>query len=94
LIPLGVAKDASVLLNISEKVVDRGNKNAVTDAAVAAMMARTAIFGALFSVKTNLTSIKDKTFVEDIKSQVREIESTIERKEKDILAKIDLMQSL
>ena len=90
LIPLGVAKDASELLDLAEKVVDRGNKNAVTDAAVAAMMARTAILGALFNVKINLTSIKDKTFVEDVKNQVHEIESTVAQKEKNILSKIDL----
>ena len=90
LIPLGVAKDASDLLNLAEKVVNRGNKNAVTDAAVAVMMARAAILGALLNVKINLNSIKDKNFVEDIKSQVQEIESTVEWKEKNILAKIDL----
>ena len=90
LIPLGVAKDASDLLNLAEKVVNRGNKNAVTDAAVAVMMARAAILGALLNVKINLNSIKDKNFVEDIKSQVQEIESTVEWKEKTILAKIDL----
>ena len=90
LIPLGVAKDASDLLNLAEKVVKRGNKNAVTDAAVAVMIARAAILGALLNVKINLNSIKDKNFVEDIKSQVQEIESTVEWKEKTILAKIDL----
>lgn len=90
LIPLGVAKDASDLLNLAEKVVKRGNKNAVTDAAVAVMIARAAILGALLNVKINLNSIKDKNFVDDIKSQVQEIESTVEWKEKTILAKIDL----
>jgi len=90
LIPLGVAKDASELLDLAEKVVDRGNKNAVTDAAVAAMMARTAILGALFNVKINLNSIKDKNFVEDVKNQIQEIESTVEQKEREIFSKIDL----
>jgi len=90
LIPLGVAKDASELLDLAGKVVVRGNKNAVTDAAVAAMMARTAILGALLNVKINLKSIKDLSFVKDVADQVQEIESKVERKEKNILAQIDV----
>jgi len=90
LIPLGVAKDASELLDLAGKVVTRGNKNAVTDAAVAAMMARTAILGALLNVKINLKSIKDLSFVKDVADQVQEIESRVERKEKNILNQIDL----
>ena len=44
-----------------------GNKNAVTDGLVAAMMARTAILGALLNVKINLGSIKDDTFVDELR---------------------------
>ena len=90
LVPLGVAKDASELLDLAETVAIRGNKNAVTDAAVAAMMARTAVLGALLNVKINLKSIKDNTFQKDVGSQVREIESGVENKEKNILRQIDV----
>jgi formiminotetrahydrofolate cyclodeaminase len=90
LIPLGVAKDAFELLDLAGKVVVRGNKNAVTDAAVAAMMARTAILGALLNVKINLKSIKDLSFVKDVMDQVKELELSVERKEKNILDQIDL----
>jgi len=90
LIPLGVAKDASELLDLAGKAVAMGNKNAVTDAAVAAMMARTAILGALLNVKINLKSIKDLSFVTDVADQVQKIESRVERKEKNILNQIDL----
>lgn len=90
LIPLGVAKDASELLDLAGKAVARADKNAVTDAAVAAMMARTAILGALLNVKINLKSIKDLSFVKDVADQVQEIEARVERKEKNILNQIDL----
>lgn len=94
LAPLSVAKDAVELLDIAGQVVERGNKNAVTDAAVAVMMARTAILGAILNVKINLDSIKDKAFVEDLKNQIQGVRLKAEQKEKDILNKIDLMQSL
>jgi formiminotetrahydrofolate cyclodeaminase len=90
LIPLGVAKDASELLDLAEKVVVRGNKNAITDAAVAAMMARGAILGALLNVKINLKSIKDISFVKDVMGQVTELESRVESREKNILDQIDV----
>jgi len=90
LVPLSVAKDAFELLDLAEKVAIRGNKNAVTDAAVAAMMARTAVLGALFNVKINLKSIRDNSFVKDVADQVQEIESRVESKEKNILNQIDL----
>ena len=90
LIPLSVAKDASELMDLAEKVATRGNKNAVTDAAVAAMMARTAILGALLNVKINLKSIKDFSFVKDVMRQVTDLELRVERREKNILNQIDL----
>jgi len=90
LIPLSVAKDASELLDLAGKVVTKGNKNAVTDAAVAAMMARTAILGALLNVKINLKSIKDLSFVKDVMGQVRDLESRVARREKNILDQIDV----
>jgi len=90
LIPLGVAKDASKLLDLAGKVVTKGNKNAVTDAAVAAMMARTAILGACLNVKINLKSIKDLSFVKDVMGQVRELELRVARREKNILDQIDV----
>ena len=90
LIPLSVAKDASELLDLAGKVVTRGNKNAVTDAAVAAMMARTAILGALLNVKINLKSIKDLSFVKDVMGQVRDLELRVARREKNILDQIDV----
>jgi len=90
LVPLGIARDAGHILDLAGKVVAEGNKNAVTDGAVAAMMARTAVLGALLNVKINLASIKDVSFVEDISRQIREIESGVDYKEKEILSKVGL----
>ncbi|WP_315122066.1 cyclodeaminase/cyclohydrolase family protein [uncultured Clostridium sp.] len=89
-VPLNVAKDAFDLLPWAEKVVLKGNQNAVTDGAVAAMSARTAVLSALYNVKINLGSIKDEDFVKDITKEVEELESKVNDIEKDILAKVNL----
>lgn len=67
LVPLNTAKMAAEIFPLAEAAVRSGNKNAVTDGLVAAMMARTAILGALLNVKINLGSIKDDSFVDELR---------------------------
>ena len=67
LVPLNTAKMAAEIFPLAEAAVRSGNKNAVTDGLVAAMMARTAILGALLNVKINLGSIKDDTFIDELR---------------------------
>ena len=85
LVPLQVAKDAFEMMELIEKVVERGNKNAVTDGAVAAMMARTAVLSALYNVKINLGSIKDAAFVEGVTKEMEELEAKVGVVESQIL---------
>ncbi|MBT8374899.1 MAG: cyclodeaminase/cyclohydrolase family protein [Deltaproteobacteria bacterium] len=90
LVPLGVAKNAFRIIELAEKVIKHGNKNAATDAAVAVMMARTAVLSALYNVKINLSSIKDKDFVEKIKKDIANQDIEIEKKERKILSLVSL----
>ncbi|MBT8351028.1 MAG: cyclodeaminase/cyclohydrolase family protein [Deltaproteobacteria bacterium] len=90
LVPLGVAKNAFRIIELAEKVIKHGNKNAATDAAVAVMMARTAVLSALYNVKINLSSIKDKDFVEKIKKDIANQDIEIEKKERKILSLISI----
>lgn len=90
LVPLEIAKDAFKLMDYASEVVDKGNKNAVTDGAVAAMMARTAVLSALYNVKINLGSIKDEEFVQKTAKEVEELETKVVELEKDILSKVKL----
>lgn len=88
LVPLEVAKDAIKLMEFISKVVEKGNKNAISDGAVAVMMARTSVLGALYNVKINLQSIKDEDFVSRISKQVHDLESKANEEEKKILSKV------
>jgi formiminotetrahydrofolate cyclodeaminase len=75
---------------LAQAVVAKGNKNAVTDGAVGAMLARTAGMGALFNVKINLSAIKDRDFVSQTSAQVTQLEKKILIKEKEILTGIKI----
>jgi formiminotetrahydrofolate cyclodeaminase len=90
LVPLGVAKDALIIIELARKVVTKGNKNAVTDGVVGVMMARTAAMGALFNVKINLSAIKDSDFVSEVSTQVTQLEEEIMIKEKEILTRVKI----
>lgn len=90
LVPLEVAEDSFSLMVLINVITEKGNKNAITDAAVAAMMARTAVLSALYNVKINLSSIKDQEFVEKISLKVKEFETKIAEEEKRVLSKVDL----
>lgn len=90
LVPLTVAQKAFSMMQRIETVVVKGNQNAITDGAVAAMMARTAVLSALYNVKINLGSIQDAAFVEEVSQKVKEIETKIGALEKDILANVKL----
>lgn len=90
LVPLDVARDAFKIIELAGKAVKQGNKNAVSDAAVAVMMARTAALSALYNVKINLASIKDANFVEEIREEIKHMESEIVNREREILSDISI----
>ncbi len=84
-VPLEVAEKTALLFTDLAYLVENGNKNAQTDALVAAMMARTAILSALYNVKINLGSIKDETYVKVTRDKVKELEALAIEKEAYIL---------
>jgi formiminotetrahydrofolate cyclodeaminase len=90
LVPLEIAKDALEIMELSRKVVKKGNKNALTDGAVAAMTARTAALAAIYNVKINLKSIRDDIFVRNISEQANQIEAKVRQREKEILSAVAL----
>lgn len=89
-VPLEVAEKTTELFEWIEVLVQKGNKNAQTDALVSAMMARTAILSALYNVKINLGSIKDETFVKNTTEKVKALEKLAIEKEAHILGLSDL----
>ena len=58
LVPMQVARNAYELMTVIMDVARLGNRNAVTDACVAMMSARSAVLGALMNVRINLGSLK------------------------------------
>ena len=85
LVPLEVARKALDMMSVIADVARLGNRNAVTDACVAMMSARTAVLGALLNVRINLGSLKDRDFVLQLQTEADAIEQTACQREKELL---------
>ena len=90
LVPMAVAVYAIRVMELAGKTVTSGNKNTITDGAIGVMMAKTAVLSALYNVKINLKTIKDKTFINKISKQVKDLETHALSREKELLPNVDL----
>ena len=89
-VPLGVAYDAMQVMDLAERVIRSGNRNAVSDGAVGAMMARTAVRGALLNVKINLVSVNDKAFVAEMLREADKMERRVQEREEEVLSYVKI----
>ena len=90
LVPMAVAEYAIRVMELAGKMVTKGNKNTITDGAIGVMMAKTAVLSALYNVKINLKTIKDKAFIDEISKRVKELETNAHCREKELLSNVDL----
>ena len=93
-VPMEVAETVASLFPALETVVLRGNPNAVTDGMVGAMLARTAVLGALFNVRVNLDSIHDSHFTAALAARADAAQELALSWEKRILSPIALAGTL
>ena len=84
-IPLDVARKAFAMMDIIAMVAENGNQNAITDACVSMMTARTAVLSAILNVRINLSSIKDEEYVIRLTREVDDLEKKAIGKEDELI---------
>ncbi len=89
-VPLSVAKRVCTLFPSIEKVLTHGNTNAVTDAMVATMLARTCALGAIYNVRINLSSIHDEAFVKELEGECIHLQNIAVTEEARLLKNISI----
>ncbi len=72
-VPLTVMKKALEVLQLARTVAAKGNQNSITDAGVAGLMGMSAVEGAGYNVRINLTSLQDKDFAAQMKGEVEAV---------------------
>lgn len=85
MIPLRVAETAVGIMDAIFQIGSKGNRNAVTDACVAMMCARTAAWGAILNVRINLTSLDDKDKAKELENRCMVLHDEAEVKEAALL---------
>lgn len=73
-VPLAAAERMTEIFPLAETVIRLGNPNAVTDALVAAAMARSGVLGAVFNVRVNLAGIRDQDFRRETEARLSQLE--------------------
>ena len=72
--PLAVCRHSVRVLELAAEVAERGNRNAISDAGVAALLAATALEGGALNTTVNVVSIDDQAFRSACESEVGQIQ--------------------
>ncbi len=72
-VPLRTMELAAQVFELAEAMVENGNPNSVTDAAVGALCAHAAVHGAWLNVRINATSLKDEKVKKELVGKAEEI---------------------
>jgi len=84
-VPLDVMRQCVNVLNLAKTASEKGNKNSVSDAGVAALMSWAGIKSAALNAEINLSGIKDEKFVSEMKNEVETLTSNGEKIKDEII---------
>jgi glutamate formiminotransferase/formiminotetrahydrofolate cyclodeaminase len=88
-VPLEVMRTALSVLDLAKGCAEKGNVNSVSDAGVAALMAKAAIAGAGLNVKINLTGFPDTEYREQTLAKMRELDAAAARLTDEIVRTVN-----
>lgn len=83
-VPFSVCRIVNTFLPDLLEIAEKGNQNAITDAYVASLCARTAVLGAAANCRINLTSITDREFADEMEKDLQVIENDANEAEQKI----------
>ncbi len=78
-VPLEVMSSCGELMNIALRAAEKGNRNAVSDAACGFKMAKAAQESAVYNVKINIAEMNDAEFISQAKKKVNTAEKRCRR---------------
>ena len=88
-IPLKIGEQSLAVLLLAAEAAELGNPAVITDAAVAALMARAAVRSAVYNVKINLNLINDRDYCSVVSGRITALEQEALAEEKNILEHTD-----
>ena len=88
-VPMKIADSCLDILHLSSMLVRIGNPSAITDATVAALLARAALRSACYNVHSNLLLLKDKKYVQETDAHLHKIVEKAKELEEDVIRETD-----
>ena len=88
-IPLEVMKTAFESMEVMEEMAAEGLPASISDVAVGALSARTAVYGAYYNVLINAAGLKDREKAGELTNEAQKILDKTLKKEKEILKKVE-----
>jgi len=85
-VPLEIAEACAQIVKLAKPAAELGNKWAVSDAGVGALLAEACMHGALLNVAINLASIKDAEYVAETQKRIVAITAGITETKDEVLA--------
>lgn len=92
-VPFRTMQRAADAFGVVRAMIESGNPNSITDAAVGALCVRTAVIGAFLNVKINAAGLKDRAFAGEILEKGAEIERNAIETEKELLLIVERKMS-
>jgi len=93
-VPLRVARLAAKVLDLAASIASIGNRNAVSDAGAAALLAAAAARGAALNVRINLPSLPDAHPLRaEAATQLAELDASVTKREAEALAAVSQRMS-
>jgi formiminotetrahydrofolate cyclodeaminase len=86
--PLFTAVTSLKVMKLCQEAVEKGNPNAISDAAVGALLADAALWGGMFNVLINLSVLEDKKYVQKMKKELKRLTLEGEKIKKEIMARV------
>lgn len=84
-VPLRTMRTAYEVFDVVRAMAAEGNPNSVSDAGVGALMARSAVLGALLNVKINASGLKDRATADKLIDEAENIAANAVKAEREIL---------
>jgi glutamate formiminotransferase/formiminotetrahydrofolate cyclodeaminase len=87
-VPLEVARKSKELIDICQEIADKGNKNAISDAGVAVILAEAAFDSAIINVQINLNMIKDEKIKNSLTEEIETLNDSVKGEKDKVLEKV------
>ena len=84
-VPLEICRICAGSSGLTKTLLEKGNPNLITDAAIAAEGLRCAFIAAKLNVYINLNCLDDKTYAEHIKKELVALEKSVQRSAEDVV---------